>query len=106
MSEVIEHYLSEHTSLKGSLPGSELAWLNESRDQALEQFSSQGFPTLRVEDWKYTSIRPIEKRQFKLAQDVDHSIDAATLNEYLYKDMACHLMVFVDGQFSTPLSNF
>jgi Fe-S cluster assembly protein SufD len=106
MSEIIEHYLSEHTSLKGSLPGSELAWLNESREQALEQFSSQGFPTLRVEDWKYTSIRPIEKRQFKLAQDADHSVDAATLNEYLCKDMACHLMVFVDGQFSEPLSNF
>lgn len=106
MSEIIEHYLSEHTSLKGSLPGSELAWLNESREQALEQFSSQGFPTLRVEDWKYTSIRPIEKRQFKLAQDADHSVDAATLNEHLCKDMACHLMVFVDGQFSKPLSNF
>ena len=75
MSEVIEHYVSEHASLKGSLPGSELDWLNESRDQAIEQFSAQGFPTLRVEDWKYTSIRPIEKRQFKLSQDTDHAID-------------------------------
>ena len=106
MSEVIEHYLSEHASLKGLLPGSELEWLNESREKALEQFNSQGFPTLRVEDWKYTSIRPIEKRQFKLAQDVDHTVDAATINEYLCKDMACHLMVFIDGRFSAPLSNF
>lgn len=106
MSEAIQHYLSEHTSLKGSLPGSDLAWLNESRDQALQQFSSLGFPTLRNEDWKYTSIRPIEKRQFKLAQEVDHTVDAATINQYLCKDMACHLMVFVDGRFSAPLSNF
>jgi len=106
MNETIEHYVSEHTSLKGSLPGSELEWLNESRDQAIQSFSSQGFPTLRVEDWKYTSIRPIEKRQFKLSQDADHTVDASTINEYLCKDMACHLMVFVDGRFSAPLSNF
>jgi len=106
MSEVIEHYVSEHASLKGSLPGHDLSWLNETREQALQQFSSQGFPTLRVEDWKYTSIRPIEKRQFKLAQDIDHTVDASSINEYLCKDMACHLMVFVDGQFSAPLSNF
>ncbi len=105
MSEAIQHYLDQHAALKGSLPGNELTWLSASREQALQEFSRQGFPHHRLEDWKYTSIRPIEKRQFKLAETTDHTVDAASLSHYLCKDMACHLMVFVDGRFSAPLSN-
>ena len=105
MSEAIQHYLDQHAALKGSLPGNELTWLSASREQALQEFSKQGFPHHRLEDWKYTSIRPIEKRQFKLAETTDHTVDAASLSHYLCKDMACHLMVFVDGRFSAPLSN-
>ena len=105
MSEAIQHYLNEHALLKESLPGHNLSWLTQSREQALNHFSELGFPHHRLEDWKYTSVRPIEKRQFKLVQEVDHTIDAASLNSYLCQDMACHLMVFVDGRFSAPLSN-
>ena len=105
MSEAIQHYLNEHALLKGSLPGHDLSWLSDSREQALNQFSELGFPHHRMEDWKYTSVRPIEKRQFRLVQQVDHTVDAASLNQYLCQDMACHLMVFIDGRYSAPLSS-
>lgn len=105
MNETTEHYLNEHALLKNSLPGKELPWLDEYRTTALQQFNSQGFPTLQLEDWKYTNVRPIEKHQFKLAQANGHQIGAAAVNQYRYKDMPCHLMVFIDGYFSASLSD-
>lgn len=105
MSSAIDYYINEHAALKASLPGDTLDWLSSSREQALIQLGEQGFPTTRDEDWKYTSIRPIEKRQFRFAQDVSHDVDATTLSRYLCKDMDCHLLVFVDGQFSETLSD-
>ncbi|TNG01227.1 MAG: Fe-S cluster assembly protein SufD, partial [Gammaproteobacteria bacterium] len=105
MNEAIDYYIDEHAAVKETLPGSDLAWLSSSREQALQSFGEQGFPTLRIEDWKYTNIRPIEKRQFKLVQEVDREIDSETLKRYLFNDLPCHLMVFVDGRFSTSLSD-
>ena len=105
MNAATEYYLREHAALKASLPGGKLDWLNTSRAQALSQLEQRGFPTVRDEDWKYTSIRPIEKRRFKFSQSADDAVDAETLNRYLCKDMACHLLVFVDGHYSAKLSN-
>ncbi len=36
------------------------------REQAFHAFTSSGYPTLRDEDWKYTSIAPISKRTWAL----------------------------------------
>ena len=105
MSEAIQHYLDTHASLQDSLPGSEHAWLADSRNEALKQFSELGFPAARHEDWKYTNIRPIEKRKFRPAEAASHDIDGDTLKTFLCDDMACHLLVFVDGRFSAELSN-
>jgi len=104
MSAAIDFYLGEHATLKASLPGNKLDWLSSSREQALARLGESGFPTPHDEDWKYTNIRPIEKRQFRFAEDARHKVDAETLNRYLCKDMACHLLVFVDGHFSPELS--
>ncbi len=105
MSTTIEHYQNQHAAIKSQLPGQDLDWLATSREAALSAFTEQGFPHTRIEDWKYTNVRPIEKREFTIAQEADHSVDANTLNEYLCKDMACHLLVFVDGRYSDQLSN-
>jgi len=39
-------------------------WLRERRAAALEAFSQAGFPGRRDEDWKYTSLRNVERRSF------------------------------------------
>ena len=41
------------------LPGARLPWLQVLREQAAEAFRAQGFPTRRVEAWKYTDLRQI-----------------------------------------------
>lgn len=41
-------------------------WLSGRRRDALEHFAAAGFPGRRDEDWKYTSLRLIERRSFGL----------------------------------------
>ncbi len=43
-------------SIRASLPGE--------RGPAFEAFAARGFPTNRVEAWKYTSLRPLARRRF------------------------------------------
>ncbi|MCX8072417.1 MAG: Fe-S cluster assembly protein SufD [Candidatus Binatia bacterium] len=42
------------------------SWLRALRAHALEAFRRMGFPTARVEDWKYTDVSPIAREPFSL----------------------------------------
>jgi Fe-S cluster assembly protein SufD len=43
------------------------SWLGELRRGAFARFSSLGFPTTKVEAWRYTSVRPIVETAWTLA---------------------------------------
>ena len=58
------HYAAEYQTIASSLPGQALPWLQQLRREALEQFSAQGFPSPREEEWRYTNISGIEKKLF------------------------------------------
>ena len=67
MSAAVEHYRREWSETHASLPGAGVGWVERVRREALDRFCERGFPTPRDEDWKYTSVRPIERRAFRLA---------------------------------------
>ena len=77
----VEHYRQEWSAAHASLPGARVAWIDRARREALDRFCGRGFPTLRDEDWKYTSVRPIERRAFRL--DPGHDIAAGNGSEPL-----------------------
>lgn len=88
------------------LPGQQFEWLRNIRDTSLQSFHSSGFPTIRLEDWKYTNVEALTKRSFKLV-DKQQSI-ALTLDQiqpWLIPDLACHRLVFVNGYYHAALSN-
>jgi Fe-S cluster assembly protein SufD len=59
----IDSYLSSFERVNGSVP----AWLTTLRRNAMRRFADQGFPTTRLEDWKYTDVTPITNLPFHLA---------------------------------------
>ena len=65
MSEALEHYRREWSAAHAALPGARVGWVEEVRRAALDRFCDRGFPTPRDEDWKYTNVRPIERRAFR-----------------------------------------
>ncbi|GMQ96628.1 MAG: Fe-S cluster assembly protein SufD [Gammaproteobacteria bacterium] len=100
----IHHYCDSYKSLKGSLPGKALNWLAQSRDDAIEQFSDSGLPGTQQEDWKYTSVRSIEKRLFKPADSFCVGLDLDDIEDYLIAGLDTHLLTFLNGRFTPQLS--
>jgi len=79
-------------------------WLNALRRAGLEQFLRAGFPTMKDEDWHFTSVAPISESTFRLAgaspgiSKRDLSRFALGLNEWT-------TLVFLNGRFSAELSS-
>ena len=95
----VDHYSSEFAGLN---PGSP-AWLSELQKSAFEAFRSEGFPTTRHEDWKYTDIRPITKRRFSTAA-AKIGFDRKYVDSAGFTLPACHELVFANGRHAPDLS--
>ena len=87
---------------RDSLPGNTLPWLNALRESAIAYFTADGLPTPRIEAWKYTSLRPLEKVAFEPATDETISIDR--LPTLLPHGQGGYRLVFVNGTFRSDLS--
>ncbi|QKT04436.1 Fe-S cluster assembly protein SufD [Ectothiorhodospiraceae bacterium 2226] len=96
-------YVEEFKTVEAGLPGRKASWLAALRRGALDQFAEHGFPTLRDEAWKYTDVRPIEKRGFTLA-GADTRVTEAALLPHLLRDVPGYRLVFVNGRLAPGLS--
>ena len=84
-------------------------WVRDLRDHAWDRFNELGFPTARRgnERWKYTNVRPVASAQLDVPLDLDpeHGITTEDLRLIAPWQDSWVNMVFVDGQFSSTLSN-
>ena len=101
IAPLIDHYLAEYARIERDLPGSEAN--KRARKGALKAFSGAGFPDTRQEDWKYTSLRPVEKRRFEISSDAG-DVSEKRLGPFLPADLDAYRIVIVDGHFSAGLS--
>ena len=99
-----EHFVNALKAVAPQLPGGDAAWLSEARADALSRFASMGLPTQRNEDWKYTSVRPIEKKAFSPSLKAGSAVSAQDVEAYLFAGLPVHLLTFVDGHYSAALS--
>ncbi|MGH8532271.1 MAG: Fe-S cluster assembly protein SufD, partial [Gammaproteobacteria bacterium] len=96
------HYAEELARAEAGLVGAGSGWFKAARKRALMHFGRIGFPTLRDEEWKYTSIAPIESRSFRLAGHPRNGLDLAKLDRLRLIDT--HELVFVNGYYAAQLS--
>jgi len=98
-------YLSVFPSFEKKLNGGSKSFLHGIRKEALAQLAEMSFPTLRNEDWKYTDISPLLKNNFIPAASLEQvSFTGNEIEKYLFKDFDFHLLVFINGVYSTELS--
>ena len=106
MSESLEQPFSEQfesLTNAGVLPGGQLPWLSALRRTGIERFQALGFPSQKVESWKYTSLRPLERTVFHPATDYTAGVSLDTVPSLL-QEQAGHRAVFVNGRFRADLS--
>ena len=56
-------------------------WLVKQRKDALEKFINLGFPDNRIEEWKYTNIKKIVNREYKISKNKEE-IDISNFTDY------------------------
>ena len=96
-------YTAEYQTIASALPGQDLPWLKALRAEALAQFSEQGFPSPREEEWRYTNVSAIEKKLFSPSTSLTAGdVDAEWLKSYRLQD--AWVVVLVNGHFSAELS--
>lgn len=78
--------------------------LQEKRLNAISGLQKTGLPTLRHENWKYTDIRPITRKQFELPPDTQEKFTKASLDKVRLQEPDCHELVLINGRFSTKFS--
>ena len=74
------------------------------RSKALRIFEEKGFPTKKVESWKYTSLAPIVNKDYALFPKTDSGIELKTVKPYFLYDIDTYKVVFIDGVYSSFLS--
>ena len=62
-------YGAQFSALLDRLPGRGLVWLDRLRERAMDEFLELGFPTTRLESWKYTDVAPIRRIAFQPTAD-------------------------------------
>lgn len=101
----VERYLADFARVEMTLAGATDPRLRKARKTALAQFAESGFPTRRNEDWKYTDVRAIEKRTFKIAEPSQNGFAREHIDAVRFEAVECHELVFVNGHFSETLSH-
>jgi Fe-S cluster assembly protein SufD len=80
------------------------AWLQTLRQQGMARFQALGFPTMKNEDWHFTSVAPIAERTFRPAA-AGGTIEKADIDRFNFGESGWHTLVFVNGAFSKDLSS-
>jgi Fe-S cluster assembly protein SufD len=94
----IDSHLENFRQLGNGVP----AFVRTLRQQGLDRFTTLGFPTTRMEDWKYTNLAPLARQAFRLP-DASLPPAAAELAGALRLGAGVEL-VFVNGHFAPTLS--
>lgn len=89
----------------GERPGDDVSWVADIRRQAADRFAALGFPHTKIEDWKYTSVKAITKRDFARPDAQAATADASAVEALRIPGLETHRLVFVNGHFAAALSD-
>ncbi|TXD51798.1 MULTISPECIES: Fe-S cluster assembly protein SufD [unclassified Polaribacter] len=78
--------------------------IHDIRTAALENFEKVGFPTKKLEAWKYTNLNSVLKNDFSIFLNKDNSVEFADVKKYFIHDIDTYKIVFIDGKYSSFLS--
>jgi Fe-S cluster assembly protein SufD len=74
------------------------------REDALAEFKRLGFPSTRMEEWKYTSLKEVTEKSFGMHVPPGTGVESFFRNLPL-ADLASTRLVFINGQLSKALSH-
>ncbi|WAC01225.1 Fe-S cluster assembly protein SufD [Lacinutrix neustonica] len=78
--------------------------LHDIRSEAIKTFETVGFPSKKEEDWKYTSLKSILKEDYSVFPRQENALEYKDVKKYFLHDIDTYKIVFIDGKYSSHLS--
>jgi Fe-S cluster assembly protein SufD len=100
VNPAVERHLSYFQAARNALPGAAQGWVNDLRSRAVDVLARDGFPTTRIESWKYTDLRHVFRKAFV---DRPYDVEDVDISTWLIGE-GVPVAVFVDGRFSEQYS--
>ena len=80
------------------------SYVHDIRTQAIKKFEEEGFPTKRLENWKYTSLKKTLQHDYKLFPSKSEALEFKDIESFLINDIESYKIIFVDGKYCSHLS--
>ena len=104
LKESEELYLKDFRELENRQSATAPAWLSKLRSEGMQAFAELGFPTTRLEDWKYCNVAPIAGAHFRpAAYELEEGIQER-VEEISFSGLDGTRLVFVNGHYVEELS--
>ncbi len=78
--------------------------VHDIRSEALKNFELKGFPSKKEEAWKYTSLNALQKKDFSIFPKQENILEYKNVKKYFLHEIDTYKIVFVDGIYSSYLS--
>ncbi|MEM9078275.1 MAG: Fe-S cluster assembly protein SufD [Bacteroidota bacterium] len=78
--------------------------VHEVRSEAIKNFENKGFPSKREEAWKYTSLNSLQKVDFSIFPKKETTLEYKDIKKYFVHEIDTYKIVFIDGVYSSYLS--
>lgn len=78
--------------------------VHEVRSEAIKNFETKGFPSKKEESWKYTSLNNIQKVDFSVFPKKESALEYRDIKKYFLHEIDTYKIVFIDGVYSSYLS--
>ena len=97
--EIKDWYISKFGEFEKRLNGGKESSIHQKRKEALSFFSKLDFPTIKDEEWKYTSLAPLLKYNFVPSYE-KKTVSNEFIKSLLFDEMEHSLIVFINGRYS------
>lgn len=78
--------------------------IHDIRTEAIKTFEAEGFPSKRLEDWKYTSLNSVLKHDYSVFPKSENNIEFKDIKPYFSHDIDAYKIIFIDGKYASHLS--
>lgn len=104
-SEAAANWIDQFDMLLHSRQHSDQEKVAAFRKEAIDSFKSNGFPSTRNEEWKYTSVKPLISQNFRPSFfRKETGLTKDDLQAHLIPGLEINLLVYVNGFYEPTLS--
>ena len=102
--EPMEQYIAAFEEAQKSSARPAPPWVDSLRQAGIFAFSELGFPTTKLEAWKYTNVQPVVAQRFRPWRGAANDAFRDTILSDPLLDAAAPRMVFINGVYAPELA--